>query len=99
MELQDAADLFHLAENHQPAGNRSVAGCNRPSRETFGMRGSHLVLRMWETNIEGGCPREYEVLGLLGRQAGGGGRVPVRTALDPCVLDSGSQTCVHGDRA
>src|SRR5512142_1745264 len=54
---------------------------------------------MWETKDEGGCPSIYEVLGLLGRQAGGGGRVSVRPALDPRVPVSGSQTSVQCDQA
>ena len=47
---------------------------------------------MWETNSEGGCPRVYEVLGLLGRQAGAGGRVPVSPGPQPSVPASASQT-------
>src|SRR5579872_5394964 len=50
---------------------------------------------MWETKKEGGCPRVYEVLGLLGRQAGGGGRASVRPSEDPRVPASGSPTVVY----
>src|SRR5665213_463252 len=49
---------------------------------------------MWETNSEGGCPRVYEVLGLLGRQAGGGGRVPVWPPAGPCLPASTSRPAV-----
>src|ERR1700689_3872112 len=54
---------------------------------------------MWDTEGEGGCPRLYEVLGLLGRQAGVGGGVPVWPEPEPCVPASASRTPVHRDWA
>src|SRR5678816_4780762 len=54
---------------------------------------------MWETKCEGGCPSQYEVLVLLGRQAGGGVRVFVRSLANSRVPAARSQAAVHGSRS